>query len=359
MTPTFTTGKLKSLASPIDKIANDTLDYLENKHQGNPEMDMIPIIKGFAFDVIAKITFGMDTRAHRGEDQEFANLAMSIVEGFDGSSLTNVIFFNIANHFPIIVEKLGLFGDAADKITKLTHDVIAQRQKNNTPDIGDFADRLREFKKVASPPITDSMIDAQGMIFLLAGLDTIAMTLGAMIYALATNPEIQEIIHQEIVDEISSDEVNHENVSKLAYLEAAICETLRMYPPSNDHVRVCTKDATVQGMPIRKGVHIHMPTYAAHYNPDFFPEPNVFRPERFLKDNADDLIPYTWRPFGSGLRVCVGQRFAMLEVKIFMAKFLSKYKLIATSSTKMDVPLGSGVFFLVNISEMVAKIEKR
>ena len=85
-------------------------------------------------------------------------------------------------------------------------------------------------------------------------------------------------------------------------------------------------------MKIKKGVRIQMP----HHDPEFFPEPEKFKPERFLKGNADDIIPHTWRPFGSGNRVCIGQRFAMMEMKIIIAKLLSKFKLTLTEKSGLE-----------------------
>ena len=128
------------------------------------------------------------------------------------------------------------------------------------------------------------------------------MTLGSLIYHLAIYPDIQERIIEEIMDNIGSDEITHENISHLEYLEACIMETLRVNPPASENIRTCVNDCIVNGIKVRKRVQIKMPTYASHYDPEFFPEPEKYQPERFLKENADNIIPYTWRPFGAGNR---------------------------------------------------------
>merc|ERR1719382_1406838 len=98
------------------------------------------------------------------------------------------------------------------------------------------------------------MIDAQGMIFLTAGFETTANTMGSLLYHVSCNPEIQDKIFDEILDTIGSDEITHDNISKLDYLEACIMETLRLCPPVIEHDRVCTNDCVVQGITVKKAL---------------------------------------------------------------------------------------------------------
>jgi len=356
LSPTFTTGKLKMMLHPIEGLADSTIDYVEQKAKDNPEMDFKPIMQGFALDSISKVAFGMETKCRLGEDPEFFKTTQEMISGVNLQSWPMVIIFNILFHFPELIKHVGFWPEAAVKIRKMTKDIIDERDKKDIK-IGDFVDRLREFKKVATHPITDEMIEAQGMVFLLAGFETTANTLGSLIYHVSTNPEVQEKILEEIMDNIGSDDVTHENISTLEYLEACIMETLRLNPPAAEHDRTCVNDCVVNGIKIKKGVTIKMPVYAAHYDPEFFPEPEKYKPERFLKENADDIVPYTWRPFGSGNRVCIGQRFAMMEMKIFLAKFLSKFKVISTEKSGVNPEMGWYAFF--TYPETIAKVELR
>ena len=90
---------------------------------------------------------------------------------------------------------------------------------------------------------------------------------------------------------------------------------------------------------------------------EFFPEPKLFKPERFLKENAEQVQEFTWRPFGSGNRVCIGQRFAMTEMKIFLAKFISKFKIVEVPETKI-VP-HCGDLFIPFYDKMIVQLEAR
>ena len=357
MTPTFTSGKLKGMLEPVEGIADKAINYLEEKTKASPEIDMKPLIQGFTMDAICRVAFGMSTNVHKGEDQEFAKTTMEIIQSFTGDSVINVAFFQFLMMFPEITAKLGFWPESATKIRKMAHDIMVERdQKNITT--GDFIDRLREYKKIMTPPITGDMVDAQSMVFLTAGYETTANTLGSMMYFFAVNPDLQDKVYEEIMDTLGDDEnVTHNTIMEMHYLEAFINETLRMKPPLIEHDRLCTRDCVINGIEFRKGTLVQLSIFAAHYNEEFFPEPNVFNPDRFLKENEDQLIPYTWRPFGAGNRVCLGQRFAIMEMKIFVAKLLQKFKIVKTSKTALNCP--KGTFFLMTYPDITVKLEAR
>lgn len=104
-------------------------------------------------------------------------------------------------------------------------------------------------------------------------------------------------------------------------------------------------------------MRVKMPIYASHYHPEYFPDPHQFQPERFLKANQDQLKPYTFRPFGGGPRICLGQRFAMTEIKIILAKLLLAYRIVSAPDTKLEFSKGND--FMLNFPEMIVKLVKR
>ena len=108
---------------------------------------------------------------------------------------------------------------------------------------------------------------------------------------------------------------------------------------------------------MKKGMSIEMNSWAAHHCPEFFPEPNEFRPERFLKENSAQIINHTFRGFGGGQRVCIGQRFAMVEMKIAAAKLLQKFRFVATPSTKLEIFTGD--IFMLGYPDFAFKVEER
>jgi len=100
-----------------------------------------------------------------------------------------------------------------------------------------------------------------------------------------------------------------------------------------------------------------MPVYGSHHTEEFFPEPEKFNPERFLKENQSQLQPYTFRPFGGGNRACIGQRFALNEIKICMAMLLNKFKLEQVPKTKLN--LQNGAIGMITFDDIFVKFVPR
>ena len=357
LTPTFTSGKLKGMLDPIEEIADDAIDLLTEKAKDNPEMDLKPILQGFALDSISRVAFGMNTKCRRGNDQEISSLAFDVFDQVLPKNAFLSSMFHLFLLFPGIAKFISLWPEPALKIAKMAKDIMTEREKKDIH-MGDFVDRLMEYKKVMEPPITSEMIDAQSMVFLTAGFETTANTLTSIMLYFAMHPELQEKVYEEIVAGLGSDtNITHEHIKEMEYLEAFIKETLRMKPPAAEHDRFCVKDTVVCGIPIKKGTQIQFPIPACHYDEEFFPEPMTFNPERFLKENEDKIIPYTWQAFGAGLRACIGQRFAMMEMKIFVAKLLQKFQIVKTDKTSLKVP--AGTFLFLTHANAVVKLEPR
>ena len=237
-------------------------------------------------------------------------------------------------------------------------------------DATDFLGRISILiKKKAENPddenlkvLNKDILSAQPIIFFIAGFETTTNNLSTIAYNLSKYPDIQERLYQEIQDTLEKHDgkLDHDTISEMVFMDAVIQENLRINSPVLLHSRVCTKDCEViPGMFVKKGTRIDMPIYTSHHWEEFFPEPKQFKPERFLKgsDGEEELIPYTYRPFGAGVRLCIGQRFSLTETKIGLAKFLTKYRLEAAAETKLDIRKGD--LFLLSYEKMMIKLEER
>ena len=129
-----------------------------------------------------------------------------------------------------------------------------------------------------------------------------------------------------IISILKNGEVGYESVNEMNYMEMVVNETLRMFPPSVRVDRVCNKNYEFGDLKIPKGQIWTVPIWALHHDPDLYPEPENFDPERFNEANKKKRENEAFIPFGAGPRNCIGMRFALLEIKLLLATILSKYK---------------------------------
>ncbi|CAN8019282.1 unnamed protein product [Ixodes persulcatus] len=190
----------------------------------------------------------------------------------------------------------------------------------------------------------DRHLLANCFIFLAAGFETTATSLAFIIHVLAKYPEEQD----RILDELNKtfpekdQELTYDGVQQLKRLDMVISESMRLYPPVILFIsRACREDTTIMGQFFPAGVNIIVPTWHIHHDPDLWPEPFNFDPERFAEGlNATHSAAYL--PFGLGPRVCIGKRFALLEIKMALCKMIRKYRIRQCEETqdplKMVVP---------------------
>jgi cytochrome P450 len=173
-----------------------------------------------------------------------------------------------------------------------------------------------------------------------AGYETTATTLTFCSYELALNPHIQERLYEEVEGAVDSDgEIGYEVLAKLPLLDAVLSETLRLYPPVLRLERKAQKDYKLgnTGITLYAGQDIEIPVYGIHHSEEFYPNANKFDPDRFMPDNRHNLIPYTYLPFGTGPRNCIGMRFALMEAKLGLAHIVRRYRFVRSKQTA--VPL--------------------
>ena len=122
-------------------------------------------------------------------------------------------------------------------------------------------------------------------------------------------------------------QISIEDCRQMKYLDMVIKECLRLYPPVPFIARKITKQFTVKGLVLPEGCTCMVPVYLLHRDPVTFPNPEHFLPERFEGDSLNRANPYAYVPFSAGARNCIGQKFAMLEMKIVLSSIIRKYKL--------------------------------
>ena len=154
------------------------------------------------------------------------------------------------------------------------------------------------------------------------------------------NPEVQDKLLEEI-GEASDDEniIPYETLQNMPYLDAVIQETMRKHPVVPYLERLCTKDYQLPGHDyiVKKGGNVRVNNAGICFDPDIFPEPKAFKPERFLKENSMDRSPYSYMAFSLGPRNCLAMRFALFEMKMGITSLVSKFRFYSSPKTVKEV----------------------
>ena len=217
-------------------------------------------------------------------------------------------------------------------------DSFASRKTQSEPWGEDILSLLISARDEAGQAMSDVELRDELMTILFAGHETTATALAWALYWIHYIPEVREKLLQEL-NSIDVENCDPAEITKLPYLNAVCSETLRIYPiVLFTFPRLLQAPMQLMGYNIPKGMILAPCIYLVHHRPDIYPEPKRFKPERFLERQ---FSPYEYLPFGGGNRRCIGTAFAMFEMKLVLAKVLSRYSLeLATNSPVMPVRRG-------------------
>nr|ATO58444.1 cytochrome P450 CYP337B3 allele 5 [Helicoverpa armigera] len=335
LTPIFTSAKLKNMFYIIEKSARDFVELVED----NVHLRKKPfkLMTRYTTASISAAVFGIDTQVKSTMESPFVELAFRALRP---SFIQNVIVV-IANTFPRLYKllQLKLFGEHEEFFVGAVKTVLESRRHDTTKRY-DFIEICLELQKNGimqdfstgyKLEPTDELMAAQAFFFFVAGADTSANTMHYSLLELSNNPKILAKLHEEIdkVFEGGAGELTYNDIDKLQYLDQVINEAMRKYPPVGVMQRLCTKDTVLpSGIPIAKGNTIMIPVFGLHRDEKYFDDPHVFDPDRFLPENVSKIKNYAYLPFGEGNRICIGVRFARLQVKAGLAWLLRRFTLV-------------------------------
>ncbi|XP_072935540.1 cytochrome P450 6j1-like [Epargyreus clarus] len=331
LTPLFTSSKLKSMYYIMDKSAQDFIDYLKK----NPQY-----LKGNAFETLSTFcsaaigasVFGVGTESIF--DSPFLKMAQKASQ----STLKTNIFFAISNVSPKISKFFGvkIFKEHESFFIGAIKQIIRARERDNVKrhDFADICvslqknDVLKDNDTGLEMKPTDEFLAAQAFFFFIAGVEPSATTMHITLIELGRHPEVLAKVHEEIDNAFEKHEnITHDVLCEMEYLDMAINEAMRLHPPIGFLSRQCVKDTVlpVGNIKIEKGTNMFIATYGMHRDEKYFPDPNAFKPERFSKEKKHNFMDAAYMPFGKGNRICIGMRYAQLQVKAGLVHLLRNY----------------------------------
>uniref|UniRef100_A0A8K9XUF5 unspecific monooxygenase n=1 Tax=Oncorhynchus mykiss TaxID=8022 RepID=A0A8K9XUF5_ONCMY len=318
LSPSFTSGRLKDMFMIMTQHSRNLVKFLQKKVDTDEVLEVKEIFGAYSMDVVASSAFSVDIDSiNQPNDPLVVNIK-------------KLLKFNLLNPLLILVGKLCVvFGLAlqtrVDLMQLMVDSQIPQDHRS---------------KEVAHKGLTDHEILSQALTYIFGGYETSSSTLGFLSYNLATNPDVQAALQDEI-DQIFPDKAppTYEGLMQMEYLDMVINETLRVYPIISRLERVAKTTVEVNGVTIPKGTVVMIPIMVLHHHPTHWPKPEVFRPERFSKENRENIDPYTFLPFGMGPRNCIGMRFALQTIKLVIVEILQRFSFVTCKETEVPLEL--------------------
>ncbi|BFZ10432.1 hypothetical protein BsWGS_13471 [Bradybaena similaris] len=354
MSPIFSSGKLKLLTHHMNLTAERLGQNLKQCALDEKLVDAKTAFGDFTLDVVCGTTFGLDINAHYNQEHPFIKHAKSLLEV--PKTLEFILF--LIGIFPTIgplCKKLGIGYfknrdvDFFEKnLTTLIEERKSQAKSKNR--YVNFLQLLIEAEArskdeiVAEKKLTTEEIIAQGIIFIIGAYETTSTTLQFLCYELAKHQNVQTKVVEEIKSVLGARaEVDYDACRNLKYTEATINETLRLHPVFSLLSRITECTTCINGVTIPANTVINIPLSNIGRDPEFFPDPESFTPERFLNESKQEIDPFAFMPFGQGPRACIGMRLAVMEIKIALVHALRQVRFVDATPEVLDIEDYTGV----------------
>jgi cytochrome P450 family 9 len=382
LSPAFTSSKMKYMFELITKNGEQFAQHFLKQNKDLIKIEMKDTFTRFTNDVIASTAFGVECDSLGQPENEFYMMGR-VTTDLTGiwTNIKLMGYFLMPRlckllRFKLFADEVGIF------FNKLVKENIQSREKhgivrpdminllmearkngslkyeesNSVPDAGFATVHESEIGKTPKQhkiQITDQDITSQALIFFFGGFDSVSSLMCFMSYELGANPDVQEKLRQEIDETLKNcnGKLTYEALMNMKYMDMVTSETLRKWPNAPAIDRVCTKPYTIEPTsPKENPIHLAkndillLPIYGLHRDPKYFPDPERFDPERFSDENKNTIKPYSYIPFGSGPRNCIGSRFALLEAKTLFFYILANFEIVPTEKTKIPLVLSKQGF---------------
>lgn len=320
-----------SMAEAIDEVLDA---WTERRRSAPPDQpfDIEHEVAQVTMAVILRVLFGT-----RITDSYYQRAATTLRHAIDG-----VAFGWLTNDLPrwLPVPGRTRYRDAIAEIDAMVFDLAEKRRASQRfdDDLLGMLVGLSEAGELDAKGLRDESVS-----LFVAGYETTAKTLGFALWELARRADLQATLRDEADAALgpSGSNVDIAAIGGMTQCNLVFREGLRMYPGALWLPRLAVEDSSLSGLPIRAGSTAVVSLYNVHRDPDTWVEPNEFRPERHI-----DLGPEqrkAWMPFGLGQHMCVGQRLAMAEGPLILARIAQRFELAAIETRKPKMKMSTAL----------------
>jgi len=310
--PVFRQAELEKLIPVFDQAAHHLLAKLSSKM----EQKVLPLLTDAAFEIITNSLFG-----EVDYDREKVSRDISHFLKVGGKPHIFDVF-----GVPPWVPRPGRRSSAAAarRLRQVSAQILARKRVSGR-ESGSMTDRLiRAVDPETGQKLDDRQIVDTIMTFVGAGHETTAVALSWTMWLLAHRPELQQQLREE--GSIVTEAIDAGHLAQLDLHQRVFQEAMRLFPPVVSVLRSVVGPATVAGKRLSKGDLVNLVAVAMHRNPDIWPEPDKFDPDRFLPDAVRARHRFAYLPFGGGATMCIGWKFALLEATVLLHRIMQSFE---------------------------------
>ncbi|XP_059618985.1 probable cytochrome P450 28a5 isoform X1 [Phlebotomus argentipes] len=340
ITPAFTVSRIKTMYPVVEDVCSAMKDYIKREKKNNAQgFEGKELCAKFTTDVVSNCIFGLDAGSFTQEKPIIREMGKELFT----PSIRILVFFFLQTVIPAIkyVYKMPFVPKHVEKFfVKIMKDAIALRRKTdvNRFDYLHFLLELQEKKN-----LNELDMVAHAVTFFIDGFETSSIALTFTLFEIARHKNVQDKLRNEIRETLAKHgKITHDVVSEMPYLDQVFMESLRLYPPASFLAKTVTEQTELklsegEYRTIEKGMEIFVPLYSIHRDPEYYYQPEDFIPERFDPENGGVKAfrdKGVLIPFGDGPRICLGQRFAMAQVKAAIVSLVNEFELSVNPKTK-------------------------
>jgi cytochrome P450 len=313
--PVFAGRQLLAYDSAMVALTSQMLDGWND----GDVIDIHPEIMGLTLRIAAKTLFDSEVeREIRDIDHAMNDLITEVA-----SRYKRPIFIPDAIPLPGHIR----YRRAIRTVERVVSSMIAERRASGLQNRNDFLSRLMAARDDAGRPMSDTLLRDEAITLLLAGHETTALALSWTWFLLGQHPDTEVRLAAEIAEVLGDRPPTADDIPDLKFAESAVMEAMRLYPPGWVIGRESTRAVELGGYAFPKGTTILISPWVLHRDPRYFSEPEAFRPERWMGNLARELPRFAYMPFGGGPRICIGQRFAMMEAILVLTTMAQRFSM--------------------------------
>uniref|UniRef100_A0A8C5WDJ2 Cytochrome P450 n=1 Tax=Leptobrachium leishanense TaxID=445787 RepID=A0A8C5WDJ2_9ANUR len=336
----LTTGFHYDVLKPYIKLMSDSTTVMLNNWEKLIEkqetVELFRHVSLMTLDSILKCAFSYESNCQKDRDNMYIKAVYDILYVANLRARTFLYHSDIIFHLSPLGYRFrkvcSIAHNHTDKVIQLRKESIKNEkelEKIKEKRHLDFLDILLFAKDENGNSLSNEDLRAEVDTFMFEGHDTTASGISWSLYCLAKYPEHQEKCFEEIREVLGDRQsMEWEDLGKLPYTTMTIKECLRLYPPVYTVSRCLRKEVQFfDGRSVPAGTMVAMHIYSLHRNPSVWEDPEVFNPMRFSPENSADRHSHAFVPFAAGPRNCIGQTFAMNELKVAVALTLQRFQL--------------------------------